>query len=860
VASFGRLTLVLGWLWGCAAEPAPEVWFGACVELSPAGRCKVSKGAPLVVWVSETPEVGAVEVDGAVVEAARSVVDGGARLEIPVEGARSVRVELGQGRGAWALALGGEEVGPAGSEEVRDAYKSANSTGDQFAMFDAAADAERVYRAAGWERDATMWGVRATQAALKFREVEDEVLAERAAEVSDASLRAARSYTRALVFGRRGDVRRATAQLDETMVVARRALPAGWVDAVRYEVARLMVAAASAEEGRRVLHDLLGDPLAPRVEERADCSSVGRHYKELWLFYELDVRDPRRDRRRERIGAVADELQQVLKDFHDLGPCPSSLVVGEELRLNLALAKVALAETEDATALLTELEVPPSKLHLLAWKEVALAEISSMSERAPAAVEHWERARRYAAQMGDLEMEWRTLDGLAAVSVAAGEVEAGLAGWEEADRAFRRHGLMVSLQGGRAEFLSRRARSVATRVEALLALGRAAQAFEVVRTFRAQFLSSMLSVNRLAAADQEVRQRWLALARDLEDLARSRSELIRELDGAPADARAGYQAQLDEKRAEAERSLDEGLTNFSVDSGRAWREPDPGEVLVTWLASEVGWTVLARSDSAVAVASVVGDWSAVTEWPAELDSLFEHSHRVTLLTSGEAALGDVHLLPWRGAPLIREREVQWAIDVPSAPRARASGATSALVVVDPLLNLEQARAEGQQVVEALRARGVVAEVLKGRDATREAVWAGLQRGPSLVHFAGHGEVPDDPWSARLRLASGALELSDLLAMSAAPRVVVLAGCETAKTGEALVATLGLAQAFVHAGTDAAVATARPVDDGLARAFSEAFYASAPLERGVELAFRSAVGSLMQSHPKGDYGAFRLVVP
>ena len=53
---------------------------------------------------------------------------------------------------------------------------------------------------------------------------------------------------------------------------------------------------------------------------------------------------------------------------------------------------------------------------------------------------------------------------------------------------------------------------------------------------------------------------------------------------------------------------------------------------------------------------------------------------------------------------------------------------------------------------------------------------------------------------------------------------------------------------------------RPVDDGLTRAFSRSFYAAAPLERGVGIAFREAVLALAQSHPDADYGAFRLLVP
>jgi CHAT domain-containing protein len=74
-----------------------------------------------------------------------------------------------------------------------------------------------------------------------------------------------------------------------------------------------------------------------------------------------------------------------------------------------------------------------------------------------------------------------------------------------------------------------------------------------------------------------------------------------------------------------------------------------------------------------------------------------------------------------------------------------------------------------------------------------------------------------------------------------------------------VAELGLAHAFVAAGSDAVVATVRPVDDRLAAAMSEAFYAAAPLSVGAPAAFRAAVRAVRAQRPDDDWAAFRLVV-
>jgi CHAT domain-containing protein len=131
----------------------------------------------------------------------------------------------------------------------------------------------------------------------------------------------------------------------------------------------------------------------------------------------------------------------------------------------------------------------------------------------------------------------------------------------------------------------------------------------------------------------------------------------------------------------------------------------------------------------------------------------------------------------------------------------------------------------------------------------------------LLHFAGHGDFRGGVWDGHLLLSDeGKLSISDILALPHVPERVVLSGCETAKSRSTSVENIGLAQAFLAAGTRVAVASSRKVDDGMARSFSELLYEEGMT--GVEpvSAFQQATLRLHAQDAAADVGAFRMWLP
>jgi hypothetical protein len=113
-------------------------------------------------------------------------------------------------------------------------------------------------------------------------------------------------------------------------------------------------------------------------------------------------------------------------------------------------------------------------------------------------------------------------------------------------------------------------------------------------------------------------------------------------------------------------------------------------------------------------------------------------------------------------------------------------------------------------------------------ATRASMLAALPQA-RLLHYAGHAQLsgPQDLSSALLLNGGARVELGDLLAAPSLPDLVFLSACEAAGTGttESQPSLMGLAQAFIAAGSRVAIAPTRPIRDEDARIFVAAFYAA-----------------------------------
>lgn len=170
-------------------------------------------------------------------------------------------------------------------------------------------------------------------------------------------------------------------------------------------------------------------------------------------------------------------------------------------------------------------------------------------------------------------------------------------------------------------------------------------------------------------------------------------------------------------------------------------------------------------------------------------------------------------LPWAMLPALRGRPLTQARSASSwvRERGRAPASRTALLVAGPGVP----RGDEEIAAAAAQWRGT-AHVLTGRAATVPAVAAAAERA-DVLHVAAHGRhSADNPLFSGLELADGPWFGYDVDRLRTVPRTVVLSACElgraTVRWGEE---TLGMTQAWLHAGAGAVVAAPAAVGDEVA---------------------------------------------
>lgn len=431
---------------------------------------------------------------------------------------------------------------------------------------------------------------------------------------------------------------------------------------------------------------------------------------------------------------------------------------------------------------------------------------------------------------------WRGAYGRGVALEALGRHEEALEAYATAEDRLDDAGASIPLGEGRARFLADREKSAAAGIALLVHARRVEEALAWSRRARRRVVASLESAVGFGAREGASRAALdRAFASYIEERARLEEEAASDWKLALRDLEVATSRR--HQREDALRGAIEVLVSAVPHGARA--RPASLELATKELAIVLhpapggGYFAFAKDQAGVEVATI-----AAVDARASAEALSEAllrpfarkvaaSDRVRWFVPGALASLDLHALPFEGNPLAARVATSYALDLQALPEPVATSVPRALVVGDPERNLPHARRELQETAEALGGRlGLQVDVREGRAATQPEVLR-LLEGAALVHYAGHATYGgEDGWSSTLPLAAGGhLAIADVFALHRAPRQVVLSGCEAAKNDtESPGETLGVAQAFVMAGTAEVVAPARVVSDATSLAFARALYA------------------------------------
>lgn len=464
---------------------------------------------------------------------------------------------------------------------------------------------------------------------------------------------------------------------------------------------------------------------------------------------------------------------------------------------------------------------------------------------------------------------WQAQIGKAEAMAALGQRAAAAEAYERAARIESHELLFIPLDKGRETFLAQRERTIRQHLDLLLADGQRQEAFDLVRRRRSQSLAMLRRDERLASLDPAQREDW---DRAAENYRRRQAELERNADES-ADLPFGENRRSRSAVQSAELSaiLDESLAKLGRRDLPFERRPArPGELVLAFFPRASSWLVFVQDDRGhigleEQEVPPGGDLESVAaELLARVAPQIHASEKLRILPWGDL---DFHALPFEGRPLLATKTVVYGVDAGGGAEDETPGELRAVLVGDPGSNLASSGKEidfarkilaGQSGIE-------VEEPLIGKDqALAPAVRAALERA-DYFHFAGHGEFSHEGSQSRLSLRGGDLKAGDVFTFKKVPALVLLSSCSVGRSARASgVEGLGLAYAFILAGSRQVVAATREVNDKDTAALIEAFYENLferPGRIDLATALHRAQIKVSQEDPSSDsWKAFRAFEP
>ena len=539
-------------------------------------------------------------------------------------------------------------------------------------------------------------------------------------------------------------------------------------------------------------------------------------------------------------------------------------------RINLALAFLSLDDLEQATKALDQIPSDGIRQFHSEWLLQTRAEIALASKRPQSALQWLTKLTPADGATPSPYLELRTLLGKARAHAQLGNFHDAHQVWRNAQTIINQEGILVPIHDGREIFLAQYQNATRDYVQTALDNGKVSLALEAVREAHAQLLQSVQWQDRIQSLSEAERIQWQTNLGYFQNLRKELEALRKSSWSIPNSLKAAHQAKLTATEQRTAVALHQTLHDLGFAPRSTSRDHylEPGELELTYFNGRNGWLCFIRSVNGIDAVEL-GKLS-INSTPQSLSrflldpvaSELQNATAVNVTATGKLSDVDFHSLEFNGRPLIEQLPLTYQVNIASnAPSVHTPQLKETLVVSDPSGNLSQARHEANYAQEVLsKISEAPAEILHGQSVTVESLQAKLPQ-VNFLHYAGHG-VFDEERSSRsaLLLANDTrLDVKDIVALPKVPEIVVLSACETAKTHTAgLSNQLGIAQAFLSAGSSMVLAAKRPVNDKIGNHLMMKFYSSLDAGHDIAVALQQAQIETMKTFPESDWATYRLI--
>ncbi|HEX5719103.1 MAG TPA: CHAT domain-containing protein, partial [Thermoanaerobaculia bacterium] len=666
-------------------------------------------------------------------------------------------------------------------------------------------------------------------------------------------------YYRALLAEKEGDYRTAMAEVQEAVEIAERVKLERYRWMAEQKQGLLLLRVGRFSSAVQLFERLRRESFASTACEEAQVPA-----NQAWAM--LLAREAG-----ERFGDPTPLLETALATFKTCEKFKPSQRMNILIDLALAhLQEGRLAQAKDLLAQARGLDPDPPLPHMLWWLDLE-ARIALKEGRPTEALRLFGDIEKLASATSSPDDRLLAAFGKAQSQRALGEWNAALEILQKAEALLDEQSLQIPLHEGRETFMATRHAVVNLHVELLLDQGRNAEAFHLARHARSRLLRQLERSHGLASLPLDQRARW---ERHLAEYHKKRAALEQRAKDEwtlPTDQVSRAQAVRNAEAAAVKKILDQAFQVLPRESSKEEPPvPRPGELILAYHPLSQGWAGFAADGKTVQVHlfELPPDLSRVDRLSGCLLLPFrvsiERAERIRILPSGSLQGVDFHALPFDGDVLLAQAPVVYGLDLPASPAPATVRKRHALLVADTRDDLRGALDESRNVLEILKSgsHSWIAEELTSADASVEAVRERLVTA-DLLHYAGHGSFSGSGgWDSSLLLAEETqLTLGDLLALDRVPAWVVLSACDTGRSSTKVpVESLGLAQAFLLAGSRAVIASTRPVKDRDLPSFFPELYREWDRGQDLAVALQRAQISWRKRNPRADWQSFRLFEP